>query len=92
MRKSPGKTLLIFSTMLFLSACSDSNNSVSYSAAAEPAFEKANFSVRESVGQLHVTGAEENQMLSVYDASGTLVASGETDALGSLIFRGSSVE
>ncbi len=89
MRKSPSKALLIFSTVLFLAACSDSNHSGSGSgsAAAEPAFENANFSVRESVGQLHVTGAEENQMLSVYDASGTLVASGETDALGSLIFR-----
>jgi len=88
-RKPASYSLLVFSAILFLSACSDSSNSRSGTTAvvAEPAFETANFSVRESVGQLHVTGGGENQVLGVYDASGTLVASGETDALGSLIFR-----
>lgn len=95
-RKGPHRILLVLSAVIFLAACSDTNNSGSTNAGpasepgptfVEPVFEEADFSVRESVGQLHVTGAEENQMLGVYDASGTQVASGETDALGSLIFR-----
>ena len=52
-----------------------------------PSLRAADFSVRESVGQLHVTGAEEGLQLEVYNASGNKVSSGETDFMGSLIFR-----
>ena len=87
--KKSFKPLMIFASFIFLAACSDGNSSGSNSAgnSSGPDFEAANFSVRESVGQLHITSAEPNQLLGVYDASGTLVTSGEADALGSLIFR-----
>lgn len=71
-----------------LTACSDSSDSVSnFDSDPGPAFEEANFSVRESVGQLHVTGAEPDQGLGVYDSSGIQQASGTVDALGGLVFR-----
>ncbi len=47
----------------------------------------ASFSVRESVGQLHVTHAEEGQTLLVVDQSGAEVARGVVDYQGSLVFR-----
>ncbi|MDX1735123.1 MAG: CocE/NonD family hydrolase, partial [Halioglobus sp.] len=43
--------------------------------------------MRESVRQLHVTGAEPGQALAVYDAQDAMIASGTVDTLGSLIFR-----
>ena len=45
------------------------------------------FDVRDSVEQLHVTHAPASTELEVVDASGTRVAVGTTDELGSLIFR-----
>jgi hypothetical protein len=84
-RKWSTQTCLIFSAVFMLAACSDSNNSGS--SITETVFAEADFSVRESVGQLQVTGAEEYQTLTVHDSSGTQIASGETDAFGSLVFR-----
>ncbi len=48
---------------------------------------QADFQVRESVEQLHVTHAGTGTVLEVVDESGQVVASGTTDSLGSLIFR-----
>jgi uncharacterized protein len=50
-------------------------------------FVEAEFSVRESVRQLHITHADPGAALRVIDGAGNEVASGTTDALGSLIFR-----
>ncbi|MEM6293235.1 MAG: CocE/NonD family hydrolase [Myxococcota bacterium] len=47
----------------------------------------AEFDVRESVEQLHITRAEPGTSLTLVDARGTEVAAGATDDLGSLIFR-----
>jgi predicted acyl esterase len=47
----------------------------------------AEFEVRESVRQLHVTHADPNTELRVFDHSGVSVALGTTDELGSLVFR-----
>ena len=48
----------------------------------------ASFDVRPSVAQIYVTHAPPGAALAVYDAAGGVVASGSTDALGSLVFRG----
>jgi predicted acyl esterase len=74
--------IAILASVIFLSACSDGGDNRTTLNLTE-----ANFNVRESVEQLQVTGAQQQQMLGVYDASGTEVASGEVDALGSLLFR-----
>jgi hypothetical protein len=50
-------------------------------------FVDAQFDVRESVEQLHVTHAEPGVELRVVDGAGTEVARAATDELGSLIFR-----
>ena len=50
-------------------------------------FVEAEFSVRESVRQLHITHAEPDTDLRVVDSAGAEVALGTTDHLGSLIFR-----
>jgi len=47
----------------------------------------AEFEVRESVEQLHITKAEPGTSLTLYDASGETVETAATDDLGSLIFR-----
>ena len=47
----------------------------------------ADFDVRESVEQLHITKAVPGTSLTLYDASGSEVQAGTTDDLGSLIFR-----
>lgn len=47
----------------------------------------ARFSVRESVGQLHVTHAVPGEQLAVWDTSYHMVASGTADSLGSFVFR-----
>jgi predicted acyl esterase len=75
--------LLLSFTVSFITGCSDSNDVL----VLVPNYEEANFAVRESVEQLHVIGAEPEQMLAVYDAQGTQVASGAADALGGLVFR-----
>ncbi len=46
------------------------------------------FDVRESVEQLHITHAPPGTELAVLDGSGAQVATGTTDELGSLVFRG----
>jgi hypothetical protein len=56
-------------------------------AACEPE-PNAQFTVRESVGQLQVTHAEAGAELEVVDAKGVRVQAGTADALGSLMFRG----
>lgn len=53
----------------------------------ETGFVDAEFMVRESVEQLHVTHAEPGVELRVIDVAGTELARGTTDDLGSLIFR-----
>ncbi|NQX90042.1 MAG: CocE/NonD family hydrolase [Halioglobus sp.] len=63
--------------------CSDSSDST----AQAVGFEAASFDVRESVEQLHITGAEPGQELAVYDRQGQRVAAGTADDLGGLIFR-----
>ena len=80
------KALLVTLALMGLVACDSSNDSNNSNDASNP-LQAADFSVRESVGQLHVTGAEEGLQLEVYDASGNKVSSGETDFMGSLIFR-----
>lgn len=45
------------------------------------------FTVRESVEQLHVTHAPPATELAVFDGSGAMVATATTDSLGSLMFR-----
>ncbi len=50
-------------------------------------FVDAEFTVRESVRQLHVTHAEPSTELRVIDDAGTELAIGTTDELGSLVFR-----
>jgi len=45
------------------------------------------FTVRESVEQLHITHAPPATELAVFDGTGTQVALGTTDELGSLMFR-----
>ena len=50
-------------------------------------FAASNFSVRESIRQLHITDAPEGLVLSLYSPAGELVEEGTADALGSLIFR-----
>ncbi|MBV1859480.1 MAG: CocE/NonD family hydrolase, partial [Nannocystaceae bacterium] len=47
----------------------------------------AEFEVRESVEQLHVTKTAPGTSLTLYDASGAEVQTGTTDDLGSLIYR-----
>lgn len=47
----------------------------------------AEFDVRESVEQLHVTKAAPGTSLTVFDSGGAEVQTGTTDDLGSLIFR-----
>ncbi|MEZ4227099.1 MAG: CocE/NonD family hydrolase [Polyangiaceae bacterium] len=47
----------------------------------------APFAVRESVEQLHVTHTEPGTKLELVDSGGSVVQSGTTDALGSLVFR-----
>jgi predicted acyl esterase len=76
-------TCLLSGALVMLSGCSDSDNA----SPPAPGFAEASFSVRESVEQLHVTGAAPGQALAVYDAQSAMVASGTTDDLGSLIFR-----
>ncbi len=51
------------------------------------AFAAARFSVRESVGQLHITDASEGDTLTLYSNQGDLVDEGTVDVWGSLIFR-----
>lgn len=58
---------------LFLAACTPDGN--------------ARFTVRESVEQLQVTHAEPGAELAVVDTLGNVVASGNADDLGSLMFR-----
>jgi predicted acyl esterase len=79
-QKQWSNLLLALSCMALLTACDDANDS-------RLVLEEANFRVRESVEQLHVMGAQESQVLGVYDATGAQLASGEADALGGLIFR-----
>jgi len=79
------RTVFAVVALACVAACDSSGNNGNPTRADE--FQPADFSVRESVEQLHVTKAAPSTALEVYDASGTLVASGETDALGSLIFR-----
>ncbi|MEE3328803.1 MAG: CocE/NonD family hydrolase [Myxococcota bacterium] len=50
-------------------------------------FAAATFSVRESVRQLHITGAPEGLSLRLYSSEGEMVDEGIADAWGSLIFR-----
>ena len=78
-RRCIGLLTALLATVL-LTACADGNDT-------RLTLEEASFWVRESVRQLHVSGAQESQMLGVYDAAGTQLASGEADALGGLIFR-----
>ena len=80
------KALLVTLVLVGLVACDSSNDSNNSNDASNP-LQAADFSVRESVGQLHVTGAEEGLQLEVYNASGNKMSSGETDFMGSLIFR-----
>lgn len=47
----------------------------------------AEFDVRESVEQLHITRTAPGTSVTLYDASGAEVQTGTTDDLGSLIFR-----
>ena len=47
----------------------------------------ADFEVRESVEQLHITKTEPGTSLTLFDANGNEVQTGVTDDLGSLIFR-----
>ncbi|MFT6051590.1 MAG: putative acyl esterase [Halioglobus sp.] len=72
-----------------LTACSDSSDSSTRIDLPEPetSFAAAKFFVRESVGQLHVTGAQPELALAVYDSSGSQIITGSTDALGGLVFR-----
>jgi len=79
------RTLFTVVVLAIVAACDSSGNNSNSILADE--FQPADFAVRESVGQLHVTRAAPNTALEVYDASDTRVASGETDALGSLVFR-----
>ena len=79
------RTLFTVVLLAGVAACGSSGNNGNPTRADE--FQPADFAVRESVGQLHVTRAAPHTALEVYDASDTLVASGETDALGSLVFR-----
>lgn len=65
---------LCLAAALVLAACSDD--------AAPP-----DFTVRESVEQLHVTHAPPATELAVFDGAGAMVATGTTDELGSLMFR-----
>tara|TARA_R110002072_G_scaffold130059_1_gene268860 strand:+ start:30517 stop:32904 length:2388 start_codon:yes stop_codon:yes gene_type:complete len=84
------RALLIVALLAGVAACDSSGNSGSTFRADDPqpdVFQPADFAVRESVEQLHVTGAAPNIVLEVYDAAGTLAASDETDTLGSLVFR-----
>ena len=80
---SVGRMLLLSFSLLFLAACSDGNDIDPRG----PSLEAANFSVRESVEQLQVTGAEPGQILAVYDGTNTFVVSGTADDMGSLMFR-----
>jgi uncharacterized protein len=75
--------LLLCCSLSLLAGCSESNSPY----VPGVAYEEADFAVRESVQQLHITGAEPEQVLAVYNARGTQVASGSADALGGLIFR-----
>jgi len=68
--------ILIACTFAFASACGD-----------DDAAPTAEFSVRESVEQFHITHATPGDTLEVVDADGNVVASGEVDEQGSLIFR-----
>ena len=61
------KALLVTLALMGLVACDSSNDSNSSNDASNP-LQAADFSVRESVGQLHVTGAEEGLQLEVYNA------------------------
>src|SRR5947209_2288824 len=74
MRRSPSvpAALLAHVAALVLYGCSDGN---------------ARFDVRPSVEQLYVTHASPGLELAVHDSAGRAVASGKTDALGSLVFR-----
>src|SRR5437868_6241636 len=63
---------LVVVCALAIAACSDGN---------------ARFKVRESVEQIQVTHAPVGVELAVHDAGGHVVASGVTDALGSILFR-----
>ena len=58
------------------------STSIAFDMAAAP-----RFSVRESVEQLHVTHADPNSELEVWDAAANVVGAGTTDYQGSLIFR-----
>lgn len=80
LRRSILARFFLVSAPIFVTACSDGSDT-------RLTFEAADFQVRESVGQLHITGAGQSQLLAVYDASGNRVASAVTDELGSLIFR-----
>ncbi len=75
--------LLLPAFLLFLAACSDGNDNDPRG----PTLAAANFSVRESVEQLHVTGAEPGQVLAVYDGQNTFIISSAADDMGSLLFR-----
>lgn len=79
------RTLLTVALVASVAACGSSGNNGDLTLPDD--IQPAEFAVRESVGQLHVTKAAPNTALDVYDASGAQVASGETDALGSLVFR-----
>jgi predicted acyl esterase len=48
---------------------------------------EAEFTVNGSVEQVHVSGAEPDQVLALYDADGEVVDEGVADEQGSLIFR-----
>lgn len=53
----------------------------------ETSYVEAEFQVRESVKQLHITHAEPDMVLRVLDGAGMEVATGTVDQWGSLIFR-----
>jgi predicted acyl esterase len=81
--------MLLLCAVGLVTACSDSSDPIARvdPADPEPSFTAAKFFVRESVGQLHITDAQPELALGVYDSSGSQVTSGNADALGGLVFR-----
>jgi predicted acyl esterase len=101
--RSPGFVVpALFSLVVPLSGCNDDDTAEGGDTASDTGsgsesagtgdtgsddFVDAEFLVRESVRQLHITHAAPNIELRVLDGSGQEVARATTDALGSLIFR-----
>ncbi|KIG19636.1 Cocaine esterase [Enhygromyxa salina] len=97
--RSPGLVVVpfLFALSLPLTACNDDgpadgeagtgDESDETADTGEQEFVEAEFLVRESVNQLHITHAEPGVELRVVNASGEEVARATTDNLGSLIFR-----